>query len=71
MTGENLELEMLREFYKSWVAMHKTPRDKLHRRKMEAQAQLLVDNAHTLRRFYESQQPETPPLRLVEEPANG
>ena len=67
---DNAELEMLREFYKSWVGLHKIPRDKLHRRKQEVQAQLLVNNAHTLQRYYESQQPEKPALRLVE-PANG
>jgi hypothetical protein len=69
--SDTIELEMLRDFYKSWVALHKIPRDKLHRRKQEVHAQLLVDNAHTLRRYYESLQPQTPPLRLVEEPANG
>lgn len=65
--NEHLELEMLRAFYLSWVGLHKIPRDKLHRRKQEAQAQLMVDNAHTLQNFYASREPERPAgLRLVE-----
>lgn len=68
---EAFELAMLREFYKSWVALHKIPRDKLHRKKQEVAAQVLVNNAHTLANYYESMQPERPALHLVEEAANG
>jgi hypothetical protein len=50
---EAAEITMLREFYQSWEAMHGTPNDRLHRKRKEVCAQLLVNNAHTLRRFYE------------------
>lgn len=61
------EIGMLREFYRSWVALHTIPKDKLHRRKQEAAAQLLVDNAHVLRLFYggTNRQPKTPKLEVV------
>lgn len=50
-----VELDMLKAFYDSWEAMHAIPNDKLHRAKKEAAAQLMVDNAHTLRRWYETE----------------
>ena len=50
----NIELELLREFYRSWVAFHKIPRDALHRRKQENASQLMVDNAHAVAAFYQS-----------------
>ncbi len=59
------ELEMLREFYRSWVAFHRIPRDKLHRNKQEAASQLMVDNAHQLQNYYKSQIPVT--LRVVKD----
>ena len=62
--SDNVELEMLRAFYISWVDLHKIPRDKLHRHKMEAQAQLLVDNAHALKAYYKSE--EKPKLEVVQ-----
>jgi hypothetical protein len=71
VSNERIELDMLRAFYQSWIGLHKIPRDKLHRRKQEAAAQLLVDNAHTVQRFYDSMQPEKASLRLVEVPANA
>ena len=48
----DIERGMLRAFYSSWVALHKIPRDNLHRHKQEAAAQLLVDRAHELKEFY-------------------
>lgn len=48
----HIELGMLREFYASWVGLHRIPRDKHHRKKQEVAAQLLVDMHHDLARFY-------------------
>lgn len=59
----DIEMDMLREFYRSWIALHTIPKDKLHRRQQEAAAQLLVDNAHTLKNFYKGsgRQPKAEP----------
>jgi len=45
------ELMLLRYFYESWEALHKIPRDKLHRTQQEEAAQRLVGSAHTIRVF--------------------
>ncbi len=50
----DMELQMLREFYRSWVAFHKIPRDSLHRKKQETASQLMVDNAHAVAAYYKS-----------------
>ena len=63
--SEDAELGMLRAFYRSWIAFHKIPRDKLHRRKQETAAQIMLDNAHDLQNYYKSQQPEKPLLEVV------
>jgi flagellar hook-associated protein FlgK len=46
------ELQTLREFYAKWEALHKVPKDKLHRQQAEQAAQELVTQAHILRRMY-------------------
>lgn len=50
----DLEMDLLREFYRSWVAFHKIPRDPLHRKKQEAASQLMVTNAHAVAAFYQT-----------------
>lgn len=45
------ELQVLREFYKRWEALHAIPRDKMHRKKSEEAAAALVSQAHILRRM--------------------
>jgi hypothetical protein len=56
----NVEMDLLREFYVAWVALHKIPRDKLHRNKQEAAAQTLVDAGHSLRIFYQGNEYRDP-----------
>lgn len=63
-----VEMDLLREFYVTWVSLHKIPRDKLHRKKQEAAAQTLVDCGHSLRIFYQGndyRDPMKPRIRLV------
>ncbi len=43
-----LELQMLRHFFSSWEALHNVPKDKDHRKKSEAAAQVLVDAAQAI-----------------------
>ena len=58
-----IELEMLREFYACWEALHKIARNAvIAQRQKELAAQRLVDAAHSLRGFYE---PVTPKLEVV------
>lgn len=45
------ELDMLREFYDSWQAFHATPKDRLHRHKLERAAQSLVDIRDAIERY--------------------
>ena len=45
---QSVELMLLREFYLAWVDLHSTPRSNIHRKKLEAQAQLLVDRGHAV-----------------------
>lgn len=61
------ELQLLREFYASWVYLHTIPRDHLHRKKQETAAQELVDAGHALRAFYHLH-PEQNPLKAQEKP---
>ena len=49
---DRAELEMLREFYKRWEALHGITNDKLHRKQKEQAAQNLVEAAHAVRRLY-------------------
>lgn len=54
------ELDLLREFYDCWRALHALPNDKLHRRQKERAAQSLVDAADCVKRFRE-------PLQITSE----
>ncbi len=49
---DEAELSTLRAFYESWRALHKIPRDSIHRKQQEEAAQKLCDNATLLRRMY-------------------
>ena len=49
--AEKAELEMLREFYDCWKTFHATPKDLLHRSRLERAAQSMVDAAETLDRY--------------------
>lgn len=48
---DKAELEVLREFYKRWEALHAIPPDKFNKKKREDAAQSLVEQAHILRRM--------------------
>lgn len=56
------ELEMLREFFACWEAFHATPKDRLHRKQLEAAAQRMLDAANTIRRYRKVE----PSLQLVQ-----
>lgn len=47
----DVELDMLREFFDCWEALHAIRKHPVHRRQQEAAAQRLVDCAHTIRAF--------------------
>ena len=64
MNDDNLELDLLRDFYAHWCTLHSIPRDQLHRRKMELAAQRLVDAGHAVAAFQKSQ--EKPRIALVQ-----
>lgn len=55
---EQTELEMLREFYDCWKAFHATPKDILHRPKLQKAAQRMVDASDAVERFKTSLVPE-------------
>jgi len=66
--SDNVEMGLLREFYVAWIALHKLPRDKLHRKKQENAAQTLVDAGHALRLYYQHhdyRDPLKPRLEVV------
>jgi len=50
----DVELTLLREFYLAWKDLHTTARDPLHRKQMEAKAQLLVDRGHAVAAYRKS-----------------
>lgn len=60
MTDE-MERDMLREFYGAWRDFHEIPRDRVHRRKQELAAQRLVDANATLASYY-TLRPESNPV---------
>jgi len=61
------ELEMLREFFDCWEALHRLARQMaVPRRMKENAAQRLVDAADTIRNFRNPvQEPERPKLEVV------
>lgn len=50
----NQELEMLREFYFAWVALHSMPKENRH--DMEFAARRLVEAGHVVANFRKSQE---------------
>lgn len=52
MENDNQELEMLREFYLAWVALHTMPRE--NREAMEFAAQRLVEAGHVVAEYRKS-----------------
>ncbi len=52
------EIQMHRDFFDAWEALHALPNDKLHRRQAEQAAQKLVDFAQAIKRLRE------PPLQV-------
>ncbi len=55
-TTAKLEIQMHREFFEAWEALHSIPNDKLHRNKAEQAAQKLVDISHAIKRLREPMQ---------------
>lgn len=52
------ELEVLREFFDCWEALHAIPHDKLHRKQLEQAAQRLTDAAQSVRSFRDVGKPK-------------
>ena len=63
---EDIEKELLDDFYACWCNLHSLPRDDLHRRRMEHAAQRLVDSAHAVAAYKKSLLPEKPKLEVVQ-----
>ena len=61
------ELQLLRDFYTSWVAFHTIPRDGIHRKQQEEAAQVMTNNGHALKLFYKGTRSalEKPRIALV------
>ncbi len=63
--SDDIEKELLNDFYACWVELHSTPRDAMHRKRMELCAQRLVDSAHAVAAYKKSLLPEKPRLEVV------
>ena len=63
MNTDDVEIELLRDFYACWVELHSTPRN--NRKRMELCAQRLVDSAHAVATYKKSLLPEKPRLEVV------
>ncbi len=63
--SHDAELQLLRDFYASWVNMHTIARDGLHRKQQEEAAQVLVNNGHALKLFYKGTRSALEKLRIA------
>ena len=57
---QEVELELLNDFYACWCNLHSIPRSNINRKKMELAAQRMVDAAHAVAAYKKSQEPEEP-----------
>ena len=63
--SDDIEKELLQDFYACWCNLHSLPRDAMHRKRMELAAQRLVDSAHAVATYKKSLLPEKPRLEVV------
>ena len=64
--SDDIEKELLNDFYACWCELHSLRRSEAHRKKLELAAQRLVDAAHSVAAYKKSLEPDKPRLEVVQ-----